>query len=247
MSRYLGGAVQWDPQQYDRYADERGRPFSDLVRRIGATDPASVLDAGCGSGELTVTLRLRWPDARVRGVDSSAEMIAARRSDSGVELTVGRAQDISARGVDVFVSNAALQWVPEHPDLLPRWAEELEPDGWLAFQVPANFDAPSHHLMREVAAAPRWRGRLDGVLRAAPVESPAAYLDLLAGLGMSVDAWQTDYLHVLPGDDAVLAWVRGTGLRPVLAVLDDVATAEFEAEYGELLRRAYPQQPYGTV
>ncbi|MGH3745381.1 MAG: trans-aconitate 2-methyltransferase [Mycobacteriales bacterium] len=239
--------MQWDPQQYGRYADERGRPFFDLVRRIGATAPQSVLDVGCGSGELTATLRARWPGATVRGVDSSTEMIGAGRTAAGVELTVRRAQDVSAAGVDVLVSNAALQWVPEHLDLLPRWARELEPGGWLAFQVPANFDAPSHRLMREVAATPRWRERLDGVLRAAPVEPPATYLDLLTGAGMSVDAWQTDYLHVLPGDDPVLAWVRGTGLRPVLGALDDAAAAEFEAEYAELLRQAYPRRAYGTV
>jgi trans-aconitate 2-methyltransferase len=239
--------VQWDPEQYDRYADERSRPFFDLVRRVGKAAPQNVLDVGCGSGELTATLRERWPGATVRGVDSSAEMIAAGRADSGVVLTVERAQDVSAAGVDVLVSNAALQWVPEHLDLLPRWADELEPDGWLAFQVPANFDAPSHRLMRDVAATPRWQARLDGALRATPVESPSAYLDLLSGLGMSVDAWQTDYLHVLAGDDPVLAWVRGTGLRPVLAALDDDAAAAFEAEYAALLRHAYQRQSYGTV
>lgn len=239
--------MQWDPQQYDRYADERVRPFLDLVRRIGASAPQTVLDVGCGSGELTATLSRRWPDALVRGVDSSAEMVAAGRDVAGVQVAVGRAEDVSAAGIDVLVSNAALQWVPEHLDLLPRWAHELRPDGWLAFQVPANFDAPSHRLMREVASSPRWRGRLDGVLRAAPVASPAAYLDLLAAVGMSVDAWQTDYLHVLPGDDPVLGWVRGTGLRPVLAVLDEEAAAAFEAEYAELLRQAYPRRPYGTV
>lgn len=239
--------MQWDPQQYDRFADERGRPFFDLVRQIGATAPQTVLDVGCGSGELTATLRTRWSDATVSGVDSSAEMIAAGQDVAGVQLTVGRAQDVSAAGVDVLVSNAVLQWVPEHLDLLPRWAGELRPSGWLAFQVPANFDAPSHRLMREVAGTPRWRARLDGVLRAAPVESPTSYLDLLAGLGLSVDAWQTDYLHVLPGEDAVLAWVRGTGLRPVLAALDAGQAAEFEAEYAELLRQAYPRQSYGTV
>ena len=242
--------LRWDPDQYARYGAERSRPFFDLVSQIGAAAPAAVTDVGCGSGELTVTLAERWPEATVRGIDSSADMIdRAPRGDEarGVSFAVARAQDFDATGIDVVVSNAALQWVPGHDELLVAWSRELNAGGWLAFQVPDNFQAPSHRLMRELADSPGWRARLHGVLRADPVSAPATYLDLLAAQGLRVDAWQTEYEHVLTGPDPVLEWVRGTGLRPVLAALSDEDAARFSAEYGALLRDAYPAKPYGTV
>ncbi|HEX9064120.1 MAG TPA: methyltransferase domain-containing protein [Streptosporangiaceae bacterium] len=151
------------------------------------------------------------------------------------------------RPVDVLVSNALLQWVPDHEDLLIRWAGQLAPGGWLAFAVPANFGQPAHALMRELAATARWRRQLRAVEFNRQTADPAAYLDVLARAGCAVDAWETTYLHVLDGEDAVLRWYEGTGLRPVLAALDPGQAAAFTSEYGALLRDAYPRRPYGTV
>ena len=240
--------MRWDPTQYARFADHRSRPFFELTARIGADHPGRVVDLGCGTGELTVTLAQRWPGASVSGIDSSPEMIARAPADGGVDFAVGDATEFDAAGVDVLVSNAMLQWVPSHQRLLARWAQELSPGGWLAFQVPSNFDAPSHRLMRELAQSSAWRAQLGGVLRHGDaVATPAEYLDLMAGQGLAVDAWQTTYEQVLTGEDPVLEWVRGTGLRPVLAALSDEDGARFSAEYAAQLREAYPARPYGTV
>ena len=240
--------MRWDPAQYARYATPRSRPFFDLVAQVGATEPREVLDIGCGSGELTAALAQRWPGATVRGVDSSPEMIERAPTGSGVAFTVQAAEETDVGGVDVVVSNAALQWVPEHRALLRDWAGQLAGDGELAFQVPANFGAPSHRLMRELADSPRWRDRLAGVLRTGrAVDEPEGYLELMAGQGLRAEVWQTRYLHVLPGEDPVLDWVRGTGLRPVLAALSEPEAAEFTARYAALLRQAYPPGPSGTV
>jgi trans-aconitate 2-methyltransferase len=240
--------MRWDPVQYGRYADQRGRPFYELTARIAAAAPQTVVDLGCGSGELTVTLSERWPEALVRGIDSSPQMIAQTPDDGSVQFSVGEAEGLSVTGVDVLVSNAALQWVPGHRELLTRWAAELAPAGWLAFQVPANFDAPSHVLMRELADSARWRDRLAGVLRGGEsTDPPLAYLELLSTCGMDVDAWQTEYIHVLDGADPVLEWVRGTGLRPVLGALSADDGERFSAEYAAALREAYPRRAYGTA
>jgi trans-aconitate 2-methyltransferase len=241
--------VRWDPTQYARYGSERSRPFFELLDQVTADAPATVVDLGCGSGELTATLAARWPDARVLGIDSSPEMIARAAEESAqLSFELGEAAEFSAAGVDVLVSNALLQWVPGHTELLRRWAAELNSGGWLAFQVPDNFDAPSHALMRELAESAEWSAKLAGVLRHADAVSPARdYLLLLCAAGLRATAWQTSYLHLLPGDDPVLEWVRGTGLRPVLQALSDADAAAFERQYAERLRAAYPRTEYGTV
>ncbi|CAA9406843.1 MAG: Trans-aconitate 2-methyltransferase, partial [uncultured Nocardioides sp.] len=138
----------WDPDRYLAFADERGRPFADLLARVGAEEPGTVVDLGCGPGNLTALLAARWPGARVVGLDSSAEMIEkARAAGSGIDYQVADLRGWRpSRPVDVLVSNATLQWVPGHLDLLPGLVEQVAPGGWLAFQVPANFDEPSHTI-----------------------------------------------------------------------------------------------------
>jgi len=245
----------WDPNQYRQFGDERSRAFYELISRIGATDPQSVADIGCGPGELTVELCRRWPNADVAGVDSSAEMIAAARevlAAAGAEGPRPRFEHMDARDwkpaghLDVIVSNAMLQWVPDHESLLVKWVDYLADGGWLAFQVPANHDEPTHRLLRELARTDRWSDKLSAVALTRQAANPADYLDLL-GASCAVDAWETTYLHVLAGEDPVLRWISGTGLRPVITTLVGAEREQFLTEYGGLLRQAYPQASYGTA
>ena len=233
----------WDPAVYHRFGAERARPFVDLTARIGAAAPRRVVDLGCGPGDLTATLASRWPDAEVAGIDSSPEMIArARTLDTTVTFRVGDVRDWPP-DADVVVSNATLQWVPGHQDLLTRWAAELPPGAWIAMQVPGNFDAPSHRALREVARDPRFAAAVGEVVREAPVDDPVAYAERLLAAGARVDAWETTYLHLLPDDGAehpVLRWMDGTALRPVRAALDEPAWAEFRRVLGARLAQAYP-------
>ncbi len=241
----------WDPTQYLRYGDERSRPFFDLVDRLQALRPEQVVDLGCGPGQLTATLADRWPTAQILGVDNSPQMIeaAAEHRSSRVRFEAGDVRTWTPpEPVDVIVSNAMLQWVDGHDELLAPLVGQLAAGGWLAFQVPGNFSSPSHRSFAELVRSPRWRDRIDPAVLDRPRSfEPEHYLAILLGLGCRAEVWETTYLHVLPGDDPVLQWLRGTGLRPVLAALAPDDVAPFEAELAAMLRDAYPPGPHGTV
>ncbi|BAL91523.1 putative trans-aconitate methyltransferase [Actinoplanes missouriensis 431] len=220
----------WDPAVYQRFGSERSRPFFDLVQRIGAEAPRAVVDLGCGTGELTRTLGVRWPDARITGIDSSPEMIAA--APEGFALG-----DIAAwqpgPDTDVVVTNAALQWVPEHRELLPRWFAALPAGAWFAMQVPGNFDSPGHRVVRDLAP---------DLHREDPVDDAATYARQLIAAGAAVDAWETTYLHLLPfeGEHPVVRWMEGTALRPVRAALGDEEWQSFRAEFAARIAVVHP-------
>ncbi|MTD54883.1 trans-aconitate 2-methyltransferase [Amycolatopsis pithecellobii] len=239
----------WDPAKYLAYADQRGRPFHELVGRIDAAAPRRVVDLGCGPGNLTKTLASRWPSATLEASDSSPEMVAAALA-AGVPAQVQDVHDWQpAPDTDVVLTNAVLQWVPDHRELLRRWAGELPSGAWLGMQVPGNFGAPSHTLIRELASSPAWADVLGAAVFRGDetVGEPQDYADLFADAGCRVDAWETTYVQRLSGADPVLEWVSGTALRPVKAVLGEAAWERFRSALAPLLAEAYPPRADGTT
>jgi trans-aconitate 2-methyltransferase len=253
--------TRWDPAQYLRYQDERTRPLRDLLARVHPdTAPRRILDLGCGPGNSTAPLRQRWPDAHITGLDNSPEMLdAARLEHSGpnpggtgttdYSYADAATWDPAVESPDLVISNALLQWVPDHTAVLARWARALPPGGVLAFQVPGNFDAPSHTLLAELRTSLRWKRLLgEDARRDAAVAEPGDYLQLLTGENCTADVWETTYHQLLGGEDPVLEWVKGTALRPVLTRLRDAGDrGAFLEEYRGLLREAYPAGAQGTV
>jgi trans-aconitate 2-methyltransferase len=239
----------WDPTVYLAFADHRGRPFYDLLSRVNAANPRRVVDLGCGPGNLTVSLDQRWPDAVIEAVDSSPEMVAAAR-ERGVDAVVGDLADWSPKPeTDVVLSNAALQWLPNHVDLLVRWADELAPGSWIAFQVPGNFDAPSHRAVREAAHRAPFANSLSDLRfsEGKIVETPVRYAEILTEAGCTVDTWETTYIHELSGETPVLGWISGTALTEVKSRLSPEAYQQYEQQLMPLLVEAYPPRPDGRT
>lgn len=242
----------WDAQQYLKFADERSRPFGDLLDRVAATNVQYIADLGCGPGHLTRALSERWPSARVLGVDHSPEMLQQARSRE----IAGRLDFLQAdirswspeEPVDLIVSNAALQWVHDHAALLARLVAFLSSAGTLAVQMPYHFRDPAHRTIEEIQADPRWRESLEGVgLHPQSVMPLEWYVERLLKLGLTVDAWQTTYIHVLSGENPVLEWFKGTALRPLLKALEPKEQAEFLRELGGKLQAAYPAKGSVTL
>jgi trans-aconitate 2-methyltransferase len=238
----------WNPQTYLAFADERTRPAAELLARVPDESPARVIDLGCGPGNSTALLRARWPGAALEGLDSSPDMLAQARKE-GVEANWIFADVASwspPAAYDVMFSNATLQWLGDHAALLPRLMGFVKPGGTFAFQVPHNMDAPSHALMRETAAQGPWAAKLQNI-REVAVLAPDAYYAILAGHAASVDIWETEYLHVLRGEDAVYHWVSGTGLRPFVNALAGAERDAFIAAYKNKLSAVYPPRADGST
>lgn len=240
----------WDATLYRRFEDERTRPAADLLARVGARGVSLAVDLGCGPGNSTELLVHAFPGAEILGVDTSPAMLeAARVRLPEVGFTRG---DVATwtppRPPEVVFANAVLQWVPDHPRLYPRLIDQLAPGGWLAVQVPDNFDEPSHTLMRDVAAA---MGRADVIAGAETERTPIGSVDdhyrWLAPVCRSVDLWSTTYAHVLDGVDAIVAWLSSTGLRPYLSRLDAPGQREFLDRYRAAIAGAYPVHADGKV
>src|SRR6266536_1297891 len=225
--------MAWDPAQYLKFAGPRLRPAPDLLQRIDCEAPSRVYDLGAGAGNVTRLIAARWPEARVVGVDSSAEMLAkAAAENPGIEWQqADLATWLPPVPADVIYSNAALHWIENHAPVFTALFDSLAAGGVFAVQIPRNFGAPSHTSMGEAARRGPWRATLEPLLRPAPVAEPAFYFDLLSPHTSMLDMWETEYLHVLEGEDPVKEWTKGSWLSPLLDALKEPERSQFERRY----------------
>ena len=253
--RFEAAGTDWDPAQYAKFGDHRLRPALELLRRVPVTGPALVYDLGCGTGTVTRLIAKRFPGARVVGVDSSPEMLAkAAGEPSRIEWVRGDITEWEPeRAPDLIYTNAVLHWLDDHAALMPRLLRSVAPGGCLAVQMPLSHAQPSHVLMCETLAYGGAGGSKLGDEAVAVAAArdwmfdAGAYYDLLASEASELDIWETTYLHRLEGEDAVLEWVRATGLRPVLNGLAGADLERFLAVYRERLRAAYPRRADGST
>lgn len=238
--------MNWDPEQYLKFVEERRRPALDLIARLGGSCPRNVVDLGCGAGNITRLLAEHWPQARIIGIDSDAAML--RKASSTASPIDWQKADIAAWrpsvAPDLIFSNAALHWLDDHPQLLPALIAQLADGGVLAVQMPSNFTSPSHQILRKLTDDYRWQQTLGGI-EMGKVLTPAEYHRLLSPHCRHLDIWETTYWQALGGDDAIIEWMKGTTLVPYLSRLDEVAREQFLAAYRAPLAIVYPRTSAG--
>jgi trans-aconitate 2-methyltransferase len=223
------------------------RPALDLLLRLGDPPDGDVIDLGCGDGAVAGPLRQVLPDRHLIGVDNSPAMLEHARGYDETRLAE-IAHWAPGRPPAVIFSNAALHWLPHHDAMFPHLVGFLAPGGVLAVQMPSQFDAPSHRLLRDLSEG-MFPDRFHFEDWVAPVAPPGAYHRLLSPLG-DVEVWETEYLHVLePVGEGhpVRAFTQSTAVRPFAARLGEGELEEFFDTYDKALAIAYPAETDGTV
>jgi trans-aconitate 2-methyltransferase len=240
----------WSARQYLKFEDERTRPPRDLLAQVPLEKPRLAVDLGCGPGNSTELLVARYPGTDVIGLDSSPDML--RKARERLPACPFIEADIATWQVDpradLLFANAALQWIPDHPQLMRRLLEALPSGGVLAVQMPDNTREPSHLLQREVAADGPWANnpQVQAAARG-DLPAPEVYYDLLRPACTRIDIWHTVYYHVMATPQAIVEWFKGSALQPYLSPLDAPMRTRFLAAYTEKIAAAYGPRADGKV
>ena len=242
--------MAWDPTQYDKFKKERARPFFDLLAQLDDISPKTVVDLGCGTGELTAELAKKWPQAQVLGVDSSPEMLEKSKTHANKHprfRTAAMEEWTPSSPVDLIFSNSAFHWLKPHEPQIKRIASFVAAGGTFAFQAPNQFREPTHVIMQEVRNSPEWKLLVGSETADSYLADPMWYIETLNAMGFDVRVFETLYHQVVQGDDPVLEWLKGTSLRCILEKLDLEQQERFAAQCGVKMRAAYPKRESGTL
>lgn len=240
----------WNASQYEKFIKERTLPSTDLAAKITLDDPKEIIDIGCGTGNSTNVLKIRFPHAHIIGADNSPDMIAkAKENYPELDFILFDAVhdfDSLDTEFDVVFSNACIQWVPDHPRLLGNMMSVLKDGGMLAVQLPMNHKEPIHMIIASLVSSEKWKHKFDNP-RVFYNLTQEKYFDVLSEISSDFSIWETIYCHRMPSHQSIMEWYKGTGLRPYLSALDPSDAEVFEAEVLSEVIKAYPLQQNGEI
>ena len=240
----------WNAELYLKFGRERTQPSIDLVSRIESDNPKKIIDIGCGPGNSTQILAARWPDSGITGVDNSPAMIEKAKNDFPAQewKLLDAATDVIEGKFDIVFSNATIQWIPNHDKILKKFRSMLIERGVLAIQIPLFWDMPVGKALIKIANESRWTNLTSGALELFTIHSASFYYDILSELFGQVEMWETDYIHILNSQHAILEMIKGAGLRPFLDRLEKEEDQKaFSDSTFEAIARDYPVQKNGKV
>ena len=241
---------EWNAEQYSTFQKERTYPAIDLSNAIATEGPKMILDIGCGTGSSTITLKKRFPNAHIIGVDSSDDMLLSAQKNypelEFMKLDVSRQLDVFKDKFDIVFSNACLQWIPDHMALLPKLFELLSDNGTLAIQIPQQTKHPMQKIIKEVAESEKWKNKISE-MRSFNILTEEEYYDALSALTSDLRMWETVYFHSMPSYQSIVEWYKGSGLRFYLDQLNGDDAAEFENDLLAEIKKAYPVQADGNI
>lgn len=240
----------WSAEQYAKFIKERTLPSIDLANKINLENPREIIDIGCGPGNSTRVLKDRFPDAHIVGADYSQNMIdKAKSQNDGIDFMLFDANNdfpLLNKKFDVVFSNACIQWIPNHRELIKNMMGVLNDGGVLAVQTPMNYKEPIHRIISELSTGGKWKNKFDSP-RIFYNLTQSEYFDLLSEISSDFSVWETVYCHRMPSHESIMDWYKGTGLRPYLEALSEEDAIEFENDVYEEVVRAYPIQANGEI
>jgi trans-aconitate 2-methyltransferase len=208
-------AHHWDPQQYEKFEIERTQPFLDLLLLIQPLEHPRIVDLGCGNGTLTKLAHDHFHASYTLGIDQSKEMLAKAHSLQNDHL-VFKEQDIRTfhfkEPFNLVISNAALQWIPDHRVLLNQITKLIAPGGQLAIQIAANENYATHEIAAELAdEAPFAEALTQNGSHMPHLLNMEEYAQLLDQLGYESQVVRLQlYAHFLESTASVIEWVKGS-------------------------------------
>lgn len=240
----------WNAEQYAKFIKERTLPSIDLANKISVENPREIIDIGCGPGNSTRVLKDRFPGAHIIGADYSQNMIdKAKGQNDGIDFMLFDANNdfsLLNKKFDVVFSNACIQWIPNHRELIKNMMGILNDGGVLAVQTPMNYKEPIHRIIAELSTGGKWKNKFDNP-RIFYNLTQSEYFDLLSEVAADFSVWETIYCHRMPSHESIMDWYKGTGLRPYLEVLSEEDALEFEKDVYEEVVCAYPIQANGEI
>ncbi|WP_419868079.1 methyltransferase domain-containing protein [Chryseobacterium sp. CT-SW4] len=240
--------MAWNPDVYNQFKDERSAPFFDLLQLVELKKGLSVIDLGCGTGELTSKLTDYLEDSKVLGIDSSAEMLDKAEHFKTNRLTFlqrGIEDQLNINDTfDLVISNAALQWCSNHKELFSRIISILNKGGQLAVQVPSNHYYIVHQLLRDVAGKDPYKKALNGWIRDHNVLTTEEYARVLfENKGTEIQVFEKVYPHILEDAEAIFTWISATTMLPYMEKLPDDLKENFKNDYKKELQTIFPETP----